>query len=155
MTVSFVIPGKPVGKNRLYTRDRHLTKAARAYRKLTSICAIAALGKSDWPRDLLAPKHVRLTVRLFNTRHDSAAATHFIRDSLEKIAYANDRVVSHGAEEIPIKDDGGTRAEVTLELLAVREAFEIMALAQAAHKRAIAKFRAPKTPKKRAKIERH
>lgn len=153
MTVSFTVPGRIVGKNAVYTRDHHLTKAAREYRRLISLCAIQTIKASDWPRDPLLPKHVRLTVRLFNTRHDSAAATHFIRDSLQGLAYDNDKVVVHGAEEIPIKDDGGTRAEVTLELLAVREAFEVMKLAQAAHKRAIAKFRAPKTPKKRAKVE--
>ncbi len=126
---SFVLPGRIVGKNNAYRPPvdedgnykayRVLTSAAREFKKRVATYAAAALALSaDWPRDPWQATHVRITWRSYNDKHDVDAKV-LIQDAMSGIFYEDDRYVTWGPTELPIKDSGGARTSVELELLAL------------------------------------
>ncbi len=101
-----------------------LTPEARAFMESVALHGLAARNRSPWPRNVFAPKRVRLSVDVYNTKHDAAAVSPLVADALEGVLYANDRVVSYGAQEPPMKDEGVRRVEIAVELLESYSAIE-------------------------------
>lgn len=119
MIVRFSVPSA-VGKNaRLMPAGRRiiLTPQARAFMESVALHGLAARSASSWPKNPYAAKRVRLSVDVFNTKHDAAAVSPLVADALEGVFYANDRAVIYGPQELPIKDGGTRRIEVSIELL--------------------------------------
>jgi hypothetical protein len=107
----------PVGKNKrtMLARGRIiLTPEARAFMDRVALLGRSARNRTDWPRNPHAAKSVRLSVVVFNTRHDAAASSPLIADALEGVFYANDRIVSYAAQDRPVKDIGKRRVEIEL-----------------------------------------
>jgi hypothetical protein len=133
VTVRIAIPGKAIGKNQTHmpaprtsTGPRILlTPIARAYMDVVRRIGRTALAASDWPKDPLVPKRVRMTVRMFGSRHDALATTHLIRDALQRVFYADDKIVCHGPEEAGDPKAYPARVEVDLELLETRTPAEV------------------------------
>jgi len=130
MTVHFAIPGKVVSVNGSYVPAKKsknrgkrggtnliLTKDAENFKELVHRIGAYARSQSQWPRDLYAVADVRLTIRMYNSKHDPAAGDKFIRDALEGVFYVNDRIVRMGPGDPPIKDAGPARIGVDVELL--------------------------------------
>jgi hypothetical protein len=158
MIVRVKVPGKVVGKNaRNGPRGGPklgilLRTEAREFMERVALYGLAARNASEWPREMLAPRLVRLTVDVWNTKHDAAASSPLIADALEGVYYHNDRVVCYDPQELPLKDGGEARVEITLELLAVRTAQEIAAMKAAMESRLFAKFRRGKGKKKKLNL---
>lgn len=132
----FTIPGKAIGKNAAYLRLRSdlegargrrrgliLTQAGRDFKERIGQIGLC-MRPVSWPRNLFVPKRVRVTVAMFGSRHDAGACTQLVKDALEGVYYANDRIVEHGPEA-PADPRSEPRVEITVELLAVRVGPEI------------------------------
>lgn len=130
--VTFTVGGPIVGLNAAYKPGIRgkgdgahativLTAAGQEYKDRIKAHAALALAQSrTWPKDPWRPLHVRVSLFMFNSKHDAGAATKVVCDSLEGIFYANDRIVSLGEQPRPENgDDRGTRLVVHVELLEV------------------------------------
>lgn len=146
-TVHFTILGKAVGKNAAYTRLRRdlvgaggrrrgliLSQAGRAFKERVGGVGLAN-RPSEWPKDLRVPKRVRVTVAMHGSRHDASACTQLVKDALEKIYYANDRIVEHGPEGPADPKSLPARVEITVELLDVRSPAELAKMGNSCSKR--------------------
>jgi hypothetical protein len=110
----------PVGKNqRLQPVGNRMirTSAARYFMSAVGTYGLWARDHSEWPRNIFVPKRVRLSVEVYNTRHDAAAVSPLVADALEGIFYLNDKIVEYGPQQPPTKDAGARRAEISVELL--------------------------------------
>lgn len=88
--------------------------------------AVRARDASDWPRDLLAPRRVRVTAQACGSRHDAACCDEVcLLDGLQQILYANDRVAINGETRPSDPRDKPARVEITVELLEVRTPAEL------------------------------
>ena len=148
----FVVPGKAVGKNAAYLRLRNDLKTARRARGLLLSQAgrdfkdrVKRIGHANrppwWPKDPLQPKRVRVTVRMFGSRHDAGACTQLVKDALEGVYYDNDRIVEHGAESPADPKGTPARVEIDVELCEVFSDDETRARREAADKRQLARIR--------------
>jgi hypothetical protein len=130
VTVSFVIAGKVVSINAGYVRAKFASKrgagggkglvlsgAAREFKNRVRHAGRIARDRSAWPHDLFEVEAVRLTIRMWNSRHDPGAGDKFIRDALEGVFYRDDRIVSMGPGDRPTSDKLGARVEIDVELL--------------------------------------
>lgn len=126
MTVTIVIPGKAVGKNQAYFSprnrpsgrgDRILTPIGREFKERVHRIGLYARSQTDWPRDLYAPKMVRVTVRMYGSRHDEGACMVLCKDALEGVFYENDRVVCTGPGEPADPKAKPPRVVIVVELL--------------------------------------
>ncbi len=139
MVVAFTVPGAVCGKNQTYIRLRKeiltrsgrrmgliLSSKGREYKRLVNLLGRYARDESAWPRNPLIPKKVCLTVQAYGTRHDAGAATQLIKDALQGVFYADDKIVSQGAEEPSIRNGSAPHVDVTVELLETHAEHELL-----------------------------
>jgi Holliday junction resolvase RusA-like endonuclease len=138
----------PVPTNRAYGRrggsfgrggvGMFLTKDGTAYKERVARAALAARQTClEWPADPWRVAHARVGYQLVNYKGDTDGVRKALRDALEGVLYANDRVVEDGAAPLAIKDTGARRIEVVVELLALRTPGEAFQLAGEAHARTL------------------
>lgn len=148
MVVAFTVPGAVCGKNQAYVRLRKdvftrsgrrmgliLSSKGREYKRLINLLGRCARDESAWPRDPLIPKKVCLTVQAYGTRHDAGAATQIIKDALQGVFYADDKIVSQGAEEPSIRNGSAPHVDVTVELLETHSEQDVALLTKASVKK--------------------
>jgi hypothetical protein len=92
--------------------------------------ALTARQESDWPSDPWRVKRARVTVTIYNTRHDPGAFDTPVRDALSGILYHDDRYVTGGPQESPITAEGKGRV-IHIKI----EAMEVLTPQAAARKR--------------------
>lgn len=126
MLIEFVVD-RPLSVNRMYARRARgyagkqlfLTPEGRDWKDRVHISALLARPKG-WPKlDTIA--HVRLSYQLFDYRGDTDGPRKALRDALEGVLYLNDRIVEDGPAPLPVRDGGGRRVRVTVEILATKE----------------------------------
>jgi Holliday junction resolvase RusA-like endonuclease len=129
LTLSIVVLHKPVSVNQAYGRAKFsaargkgggkglfLTKVGREFKDAIRSHALAARMRQEWPK----PEHVldvAVAIRSMNCpRHDADSPCKLVLDSLQRIVYENDRVVSRVTASKG-KDGGKPRVEIVVELL--------------------------------------
>lgn len=144
MICRLVVTGKAVGKNQAYLSprrrgahrgDRILTSVGREWKERVHRIGLAERSTTDWPRDPYLPKRVRVTVRMFGSRHDEGACMQLAKDALEGVFYDNDRVVETGPGAPADPSGKPARVEIDVELLELRSVEEADRLRTEAEKR--------------------
>jgi len=108
---------------------------------------------SEWPTELFAPAHVRVSYDLYDYRGDSDGVRKPIKDAMQGVLYHDDKVASDGLAPLPVADGQGRRVRIHVELLAVYDAPTIARRRREHDARQMRKFSlnvAPKTRKKAA-----
>lgn len=123
MTLTFMVRD-PVGINAYYKRGagRRLYASAAGKSFKARIAAGALYARSllgTWTQDLDSVRRARVSYQLYNSRLDTDAPRKIIRDALEGVLYANDKIAEDGPAPLSIKDDLGKRVVITVELLEV------------------------------------
>lgn len=117
----------PISINRMYGTGKgrfFLTKEGREFKHRVLAAALVARASSAWPADPFLVAKARLSYDLYDYRGDSDGPCKALRDCLEGVLYVNDRVVEDGPHPLPVKDGGGRRVVVTVELLHYRSPAE-------------------------------
>ena len=125
VTLRFVV-SNPVGINGAYGMrksvkggrgQQYLRKPAAQFKDAVGMHALVQRTQSDWPNNPWRAVHVRVSYQLYDSRLDADACRKLVRDALEGILYANDRVVEDGPAARSIKDGKGRRVEIVVDLL--------------------------------------
>ncbi len=113
MTCRFTVPGRPVPKE----RPRFNTRTGHAYTPRRTQDYEAKVGwQARIARVMLTEKDVRVTIRLYargKRRPDADNCAKSILDSLQGIAYVNDRQVRH--LDVGWEQSEDERAEIEIE----------------------------------------
>lgn len=104
------------------TRRRFISREGKAFKARIVAAATIARALGDWPADPLRIVKARLSYQLYDYKGDSDGPRKCLRDSLERLLYANDRIVEDGPAPLPVRDGGGRRVVVTVEALELRTA---------------------------------
>ena len=141
---SFTVPGKPVGKNQRNAVNRagavYRTREADGWMEEVRLTGLRARRAAGWPADTLIPKRVRVTVRVYGSRHDAGAVLVLVKDALEGVFYDNDRIVCDGRGE-PADPKGEPRTEIDVELLEVHTLAEVERIRTRREKALIARLK--------------
>ncbi len=133
MTISFVVPRKPISPNAGYIRAGFgknrgpkggvgliLTQEARDFKDAVKAHAFAAARSAGWPKPHLV-KSVSVVITTWNTRHDADSACKFVLDSMQGVIYENDRCVQR-VLAAKARDKAKPRVEVCVFLDEVKAA---------------------------------
>ncbi len=115
----------PIGKNAKYKTKRgggmYVTDEAKAFGlRVKDAAWVARSACPAWPRDPWVPSCVRLSYQLVDVRLDADSVRTTLKDSVEGVLYANDRVCEDGPAPLPVHDGNGARVAVVVELIGVR-----------------------------------
>jgi hypothetical protein len=152
LAIEFTV-SNPVGTNATYGRRKRVDGAAgpfggksglfrrspaRAFRAAIIRGALAARTTSSWPNDPHRVAKARVSYQLFNWNGDTDSVRKPIRDAIQGILIHNDRDVEDGPAPEVIRDEGGKRVVVYVELLLERSAQEARTRAATIEARRIA-----------------
>ena len=120
MSLRIVCPGKPVGTNNAYRRRGngagfYLTGDAVAFKERLRAYAIKAVIEQRWKKPT-KEQFCEVDITVWNApRFDADSPTKFCLDSLQEIAYKNDKCVQKVCSG-RASDDGEPRVEISVRL---------------------------------------
>ncbi len=141
MKITFTI-ARPLSLNRMYApirtggagRKMRITADGRAFKLRIVGAGLEARVRSRWPTNLWRIRKAELSYQLYDYAGDVDGPRKAVRDALERILYVNDRLVQDGPAPLPIKDGGGARMVVTVEILELVDDAAAIALRTKAEK---------------------
>jgi len=158
VTLRFTV-NDPVGINGAYGMrkavkggrgQQYLRKPAAQFKDAVGMHALVQRTQSDWPNNPWRAVHVRVSYQLYDSRLDADACRKLVRDALEGILYANDRVVDDGPAARSIKDGGGRRVEIVVELLGLVSEWEAQEMVRVENAMAVKRLQARDRKRKMA-----